>query len=62
MLLELVDTYGAEHVLLDLFSSYLDTDSKADFIVGFIHYWETPKDIFDAQDVKAVEEYAKVHC
>ena len=62
MLLELVNKYGVDFVLIELFSSYLDTDSKVEFITGFMRYWETPKDIFNAQDVKAVEEYAKIHC
>lgn len=62
MIRELVNKYGADEVLNELFSSYLDTDSKVEFIISFIRYWETPKDIFDAQDVKAVEEYAKIHC
>ena len=62
MLLELINTYGADEVLNELFSSYLDTDSKVEFIISFIRYWETPINIFDTQDVKAVEEYAKIHC
>ena len=62
MLLELVNTYGADDVLNELFSSYLDTDSKAEFIISFIRYWETPKDIFDTEDLQAVEEYAEIHC
>ena len=62
MLLELVNTYGDAHVLNDLFSSYLDTDSKVDFIINFIHYWNTSKDIFDTEDLQAVEEYAAIHC
>ena len=62
MLLELVNTYGADDVLNELFSSYLDTDSKVEFITSFIRYWETPKDIFDTKDLQAVEEYAKIHC
>ena len=62
MLVELVDTYGANYVLLELFSSYLDTDSKAEFIISFIRYWETPKDIFDTEDLQAVEAYAAIHC
>ena len=62
MLLELVNTYGADVVLNELFSSYLDTDSKVEFIISFIRYWDTPKDIFDTEDLQAVEEYAKIHC
>ena len=62
MLLELVNTYGADDVLNELFSSYLDTDSKVEFIISFIRYWETPKDIFDKEDLQAVDEYAKIHC
>ena len=62
MLLELVNTYGEYDVLNELFSSYLDTDSKVEFIISFIRYWETPKDIFDKEDMQAVEEYAKIHC
>ena len=62
MLLELVNKYGAFDVLNELFSSYLDTDSEVSFITGFIRDWETPKDIFDMEDVKVVEEYAKIHC
>ena len=62
MLLELVNMYTADDVLNELFSSYLDTDKEIEFITSFIRNWETPKDIFDAQDVKAVEEYAKIHC
>lgn len=62
MLLELVNKYGADDVLNELFSNYLDTDSEVSFITGFIRDWETPKDIFDAEDLKAVEEYAKIHC
>lgn len=62
MLLELVSLYGADDVLNELFSSYLDTDNEVDFITGFIRDWETPKDIFDEDDLKAVEEYAKIHC
>ena len=62
MLLELVNTYGADDVLNELFSSYLDTDSKVEFITSFIRYWDTPKDIFDKEDLQAVEEYAKIHC
>ena len=62
MLLELVNTYGANHVLNELFSSYLDTDSKVEFIISFIRYWDTPKDIFDKEDMQAVKEYAEIHC
>lgn len=62
MLLELVNKYGADDVLNELFSSYLDTDSEVDFITTFICDWETPKDIFDTEDLSAVEEYAKIHC
>ena len=62
MLIELVNTYGEAYVLIELFSSYLDTDSKVEFITSFIRYWETPKDIFDTEDLQAVEEYAKIHC
>ena len=62
MLLELVNEYGANEVLTELFSSYLDTDSKVEFITSFIRYWETPKDIFDTEDLQAVKEYAKIHC
>ena len=62
MLIELVNTYGDAVVLNELFSSYLDTDSKAEFIISFIRYRETPKDIFDTEDMQAVEEHAKIHC
>ena len=62
MLLELVNTYGADDVLNELFSSYLDTDSTVEFIISFIRYWETPKNIFDKEDMQAVEEYAAIHC
>ena len=62
MLLELGRLYGADDVLIELFSSYLDTDSEVDFITRFIRDWKTPKDIFDAEDLQAVEEYAKIHC
>ena len=62
MLLELINKYGANEVLNEFFSSYLDTDSKVEFITSFIRYWETPKDIFDTEDLQAVEEYAKIHC
>ena len=62
MLLELVNTYGANDVLNELFSGYLDTDSKVEFIISFMRYWDTPKDIFDKEDMQAVEEYAKIHC
>lgn len=61
MLIELVNTYREVDVLNEL-SSYLDTDSKVEFIISFIRYWETPKDIFDKEDLQAVEEYAKIHC
>ena len=62
MLLDLVDNYNAADVLNELFLSYLDTDSKVEFIISFIRYWETPKDIFDKEDMQAVEEYAAIHC
>ena len=62
MLIELVNTYGDAVVLNELFSSYLDTDSKVEFIISFIRYRDTPKDIFDKEDMQAVEEYAKIHC
>ena len=62
MLIVLVNTYGEADVLNELFSDYIDTDSKVDFIINFIRYWETPKDIFDTEDLQAVEEYAKIHC
>ena len=62
MFLELVNTYGEADVLNELFSGYLDTDSKAEFIINFIRYWDTPIDIFDTEDLQAVEEYAKIHC
>ena len=62
MLIELVNTYGEADVLNELFSSYLDTDSEVEFITGFISDWPTPKDIFDTEDLQAVEEYAKIHC
>ena len=62
MLLDLVDNYNAADVLNELFLSYLDTDSKVEFIISFIRYWETPKDIFDKEDMQAVEEHAKIHC
>ena len=61
MLLELINTYGATDVLNEL-SGYLDTDSKVEFITSFIRYWDTPEDIFDTEDLQAVEEYAKIHC
>ena len=62
MLIELVNTYGAEDVLNELFSGYLDTDSKVEFIISFMRYWDTPKDIFDTEDLQAVEDYAEIHC
>ena len=62
MLLELVNTYGEYKVLNELFSSYLDTDSKVEFIISFMRYWDTPKDIFDKEDMQAVEEHAAIHC
>ena len=62
MLIELVWRYGADDVLTELFSSYLDTDSKVEFIISFIRNWDTPKDIFDTEDLQAVEEYAAIHC
>ena len=62
MLFELINTYGADDVLNELLSGYLDTDSKAEFIISFIRNWETPKDIFDKEDMQAVEEYAAIHC
>lgn len=62
MLLELVRLYGADDVLNELFSSYLDTDKEVSFITGFIRDWDTPIDIFAKEDVKAVKEYAKIHC
>ena len=62
MLLELVNTYGANDVLNELFSGYLDTDSKVEFIISFMRYWDTPEDIFDTEDLQAVEEYANIHC
>ena len=62
MLLELVNRYGEYKVLIELFSSYLDTDSKVEFIISFIRYCDTPKDIFDTEDMQAVDEYAKIHC
>ena len=62
MLIELVNTYGDAVVLNELFSSYLDTDSKVEFIISFIRYRDTPKDIFDKEDMQAVEEHAKIHC
>lgn len=62
MLLELVNTYGEADVLNELFSGYLDTDSKVEFIISFIRYWDTPKDIFDKEDMQAVEEHAAIHC
>ena len=62
MLIELVNTYGEYKVLNELFSSYLDTDSKVEFIISFIRYCDTPKDIFDKEDMQAVEEYAEIHC
>ena len=62
MLIELVNKYGADDVLSELFSDYLDTDNKVEFITGFIRYWDTPRDIFDKEDMQAVEEYAAIHC
>ena len=61
MLTELVNKYHAYDVLNELIC-YLDTDSEVDFINSFIRYWDTPKDIFDTEDLQAVEEYAKIHC
>ena len=61
MLIELVNEYGAEDVLNELFSSYLDTDSKVEFIISFIRYWETPINIFDTEDLQAVEDCAQIH-
>ena len=61
MLLELVNTYGEADVLNELFSSYLDTDSKVEFITSFIRYWETPINIFDTEDLHAVEDCAQIH-
>ena len=61
MLLELVNKYGADFVLNELFSSYLDTDSKVEFIISFIRYWETPINIFDTEDLHAVEDCAQIH-
>ena len=62
MLFELINTYGADDVLNELVSGYLDTDSKVEFITSFIRYWDTPTDIFDTEDLQAVEAYAKIHC
>ena len=62
MLIELVYTYGDADVLNELFSGYLDTDSKVEFITRFIRCWDTPEDIFDKEELQAVEEYAKIHC
>ena len=61
MLIELVNTYGEADVLNELFSSYLDTDSKVEFITSFIRYWETPINIFDTEDLHAVEDCAQIH-
>ena len=62
MLLELVNTYGANDVLNEFFSGYLDTDSKVEFIISFMRYWDTPKYIFNKEDMQAVEAYAEIHC
>ena len=61
MLIELVNTYGAETVLNELLC-YFDTDGEVEFITSFIRYWDTPEDIFDKEDMQAVEDYAKIHC
>ena len=61
MLVELVNTYREVDVLNEL-SSYLDTDSKVEFITSFTRYWDTPKDIFNKEDLQAVEDYAEIHC
>ena len=61
MLIELVNKYGEDFVLIELFSSYLDTDSKVEFIISFIRYWETPINIFDKEDMQAVEDCAQIH-
>ena len=61
MIRELVNTYGADVVLNELFSNYLDTDSKVEFIISFIRYWETPINIFDTEDLQAVEDCAQIH-
>ena len=61
MLIELVNEYHAYDVLNELLC-YLDTDSEVEFITRFIRYWETPIDIFDTEDLQAVEEYAEIHC
>ena len=60
MLIELVNTYREVDVLNEL-SSYLDTDSKVEFIISFIRYWETPINIFDTEDLQAVEDCAQIH-
>ena len=62
MLIALINEYGDAFVLRELFSSYLDTDSEVDFITSFIRDWETPIDIFDTEDLQAVEDYAEIHC
>ena len=61
MLIDLVNTYGVYDVLNELFSNYLDTDSKVEFIISFIRYWETPINIFDTEDLHAVEDCAQIH-
>ena len=61
-LLELESYYNEHQILNELFNYYLSTDEQVIFITSFIRNYDVPDNVFADEDIKAIKEYAKIHC
>jgi hypothetical protein len=61
-LLELEANYNEHQILNELFNYYLSTDEQVVFITSFIRNYDVPDDVFSDEDIKAIKEYARIHC
>lgn len=61
-LLELEANYNEHQILNELFNYYLSTDEQVVFITSFIRNYDVPDDVFADEDIKAIKEYAQIHC
>ena len=60
-LLFLVDVYGAEYVLDELFD-YMDADRQIELVHDFIRYNDVDKSEMNYDTLRTIEENYKRHC
>lgn len=57
----LVDVYGAEDVLNELFD-YLDTDKQVEFVHDFIRCYDVDTSELSDETLRTIQEHYKRHC